>query len=99
MPGDYDAEYASPWAGAHYLPLVGPTYVTVFHIRVVYLYAVWFGYSDILQIVRFRFNFRLCDFHSLVLYNRLVAHLELLMFFILRIVQTSACVSCATFPD
>lgn len=22
MPGDYDVEYASPWAGAHYLPLV-----------------------------------------------------------------------------
>lgn len=22
MPGDYDVEYVSPWAGAHYLPLV-----------------------------------------------------------------------------
>lgn len=22
MPGDYDVEYASPWAGANYLPLV-----------------------------------------------------------------------------
>lgn len=22
MPGDHDVEYASPWAGAHYLPLV-----------------------------------------------------------------------------
>lgn len=22
MPGDYDIEYASPWAGADYLPLV-----------------------------------------------------------------------------
>lgn len=22
MPGDYDIEYASPWAGAHYNPLV-----------------------------------------------------------------------------
>lgn len=32
MPGDYDvAEYASPWAGAHYLPSVGlllPLYCT-----------------------------------------------------------------------
>jgi len=24
MPGDYDAEYASPWAGANYLPSVSP---------------------------------------------------------------------------
>ncbi len=23
MPGDYDIEYASPWAGANYLPYVG----------------------------------------------------------------------------
>jgi D-amino-acid oxidase len=22
MPGDYDIEYASPWAGANYMPLV-----------------------------------------------------------------------------
>ena len=22
MPGDYDVEYASPWAGANYMPLV-----------------------------------------------------------------------------
>jgi len=24
MPGDYDIEYASPWAGANYLPYVSP---------------------------------------------------------------------------
>lgn len=24
MPGDYDIEYTSPWAGANYLPLVIP---------------------------------------------------------------------------
>jgi hypothetical protein len=24
MPGDYDIEYASPWAGANYLPVGGP---------------------------------------------------------------------------
>lgn len=24
MPGDYDIEYASPWAGANYMPYVQP---------------------------------------------------------------------------
>lgn len=24
MPGDYDIEYASPWAGANYMPFVDP---------------------------------------------------------------------------
>ena len=24
MPGDYDIEYASPWAGANYMPYVRP---------------------------------------------------------------------------
>lgn len=26
MPGDYDVEYASPWAGANYMPYVDQTY-------------------------------------------------------------------------
>jgi D-amino-acid oxidase len=25
MPGDYDIEYASPWAGANYMPYVCPS--------------------------------------------------------------------------
>ena len=32
MPGDYDIEYASPWAGANYMP-----YVTVIQLLLGYL--------------------------------------------------------------
>lgn len=28
MPGDYDIEYCSPWAGANYMPYVMDTYVS-----------------------------------------------------------------------
>lgn len=28
MPGDYDIEYASPWAGANYMPYVLGTYIS-----------------------------------------------------------------------
>lgn len=27
MPGDYDAEYCSPWAGANYMPWVRPSFI------------------------------------------------------------------------
>lgn len=31
MPGDYDIEYASPWAGANFLPLVSSSQSTSGH--------------------------------------------------------------------
>lgn len=30
MPGDYDIEYASPWAGANYMPYVNTMTFTLF---------------------------------------------------------------------
>jgi D-amino-acid oxidase len=37
MPGDYDIEYASPWAGANYMPYVKHMVSTKDFIKVLYL--------------------------------------------------------------